>query len=57
MHKGIIMTDKSKLCVFRLTPDMHHKIKSEALKIRISLQDWIEEALEDKLMKDKNGRN
>ncbi len=51
------MADKSKLCVFRLTPDMHHKIKSEALKLRVSLQDWIEEALKDKLIKEKNGRN
>ena len=51
------MKDKSKQCLFRLTPELHHKIKSEALKIRISLQDWIEEALEDKLIKDKNARN
>ena len=51
------MSDKTKMCLFRLTPELHHKIKSEALKIRISLQDWIEEAVEDKLIKDKNGRS
>ena len=47
------MSDKTKLCIFRMTPELHHKIRSEALKMRITLQEWMEDAVEDKMIKDK----
>jgi len=44
------MENKLKMFVLRLSPELHYKIKNEACKEPVSLQFWITEAIEEKLM-------
>lgn len=53
MERGGIMSDKTKMFLLRLSPELHKIIKVEACKEPVSLQFWITEAIEDKLKNNK----